>query len=91
MKQAISSIKDTIKQQVAESREIRKRIRDACPKGHEHRYGDDQIRYHYAKDRAVLSALSQSASSVMPVLPTASTLCLREAESESGASRLNPK
>lgn len=25
-------------------------IRDACPWGVEHRYGDDQLRYHYTKD-----------------------------------------
>jgi methylmalonic aciduria homocystinuria type C protein len=29
-------------------------IRDACPLGRAHRYADDQIRYHYAKDRSVL-------------------------------------
>lgn len=32
------------------------RCRDACPVGREHRYSDAQIRYHYLKDRAVLSA-----------------------------------
>lgn len=31
-------------------------IRDACPLGREHRYGDDQIRYHYGKDRRALTA-----------------------------------
>ncbi|MBW2736196.1 MAG: hypothetical protein JRH20_27740 [Deltaproteobacteria bacterium] len=25
-------------------------IRDVCPMGREHRYGDDQLRYHYTKD-----------------------------------------
>lgn len=30
-------------------------MRDACPVGREHRYGDDQIGYHYRKDRSVLS------------------------------------
>jgi methylmalonic aciduria homocystinuria type C protein len=30
-------------------------IRDACPLGAAHRYGDDQIRYHYGKDRAALT------------------------------------
>lgn len=29
-------------------------VRDACPVGREHRYDDDQIRYHYLKDRSVL-------------------------------------
>jgi methylmalonic aciduria homocystinuria type C protein len=29
-------------------------LRDACPLGRAHRYEDDQIRYHYAKDRSVL-------------------------------------
>jgi methylmalonic aciduria homocystinuria type C protein len=29
-------------------------VRDACPLGRAHRYGDDQIHYHYAKDRSVL-------------------------------------
>lgn len=28
--------------------------RDACPVGREHRYTDDQIEYHYSKDRKVL-------------------------------------
>lgn len=29
-------------------------VRDACPAGREHRYGTDQIRYHYSKDRDIL-------------------------------------
>jgi methylmalonic aciduria homocystinuria type C protein len=29
-------------------------VRDACPVGRAHRYGDDQLRYHYTKDRALL-------------------------------------
>lgn len=29
-------------------------VRDACPVGREHRFQDDQIRYGYTKDRAVL-------------------------------------
>ncbi len=32
-------------------------MRDACPRGREHRYGEAQIRYHYLKDRAVLRAM----------------------------------
>jgi methylmalonic aciduria homocystinuria type C protein len=31
--------------------------RDACPTGRGHRYGEDQIRYHYEKDRQRLRAL----------------------------------
>jgi len=31
--------------------------RDACPIGRAHRYTDEQIRYHYAKDRDVLKRL----------------------------------
>ncbi len=30
-------------------------VRDACPVGRAWRYGEDQIRYHYAKDRSVLA------------------------------------
>jgi methylmalonic aciduria homocystinuria type C protein len=29
-------------------------VRDACPTGRAHRYDDEQIRYHYTKDRAIL-------------------------------------
>jgi len=29
-------------------------VRDACPAGRDHRYGDAQIRYHYTGDRAAL-------------------------------------
>jgi methylmalonic aciduria homocystinuria type C protein len=29
-------------------------VRDACPVGREHRYSEQQIRYHYTKDRSVL-------------------------------------
>jgi methylmalonic aciduria homocystinuria type C protein len=32
-------------------------VRDACPVGRVHRYGDDQIRYHYTKDREGLKRL----------------------------------
>jgi len=32
-------------------------VRDACPVGRAYRYGDEQIRYHYAKDRAGLMRL----------------------------------
>jgi methylmalonic aciduria homocystinuria type C protein len=34
------------------------RIREACPEGREHRYGEDQITYHYAKDRTRLAPRS---------------------------------
>lgn len=36
-------------------------VRDACPTGREHRYGDPQIRYHYLKDRQQLQACLASA------------------------------
>ncbi|MGH8574311.1 MAG: hypothetical protein ACREX8_17300 [Gammaproteobacteria bacterium] len=36
-------------------------VRDACPVGRSHRYGDAQIRYHYTKDREVLRRLHGSA------------------------------
>jgi len=29
-------------------------VRDACPLGHDYRYSDEQILYHYTKDRAAL-------------------------------------
>ena len=29
-------------------------VRDACPTGRAHRYDDEQARYHYTKDRAIL-------------------------------------
>jgi methylmalonic aciduria homocystinuria type C protein len=34
-------------------------MRDACPIGKDARYGDEQIRYHYLKDRSVLDAASR--------------------------------
>lgn len=33
-------------------------VRDACPVGREHRYSEEQIRYGYTKDRAVIAALA---------------------------------
>jgi methylmalonic aciduria homocystinuria type C protein len=30
-------------------------VRDACPVGRAHRYSEEQIRYHYARDRSVLA------------------------------------
>jgi cyanocobalamin reductase (cyanide-eliminating) / alkylcobalamin dealkylase len=36
-------------------------VRDACPAGRSHRYGDEQIRYHYTKDREVLMRMHGSA------------------------------
>lgn len=32
------------------------KVRDACPVGREHRYSEEQIRYHYARDRSVLTS-----------------------------------
>jgi methylmalonic aciduria homocystinuria type C protein len=32
-------------------------VRDACPVGRAHRYGDEQIRYHYTKDQEILKRL----------------------------------
>jgi methylmalonic aciduria homocystinuria type C protein len=29
-------------------------VREVCPEGRHHRYGDDQLRYHYTKDRSLL-------------------------------------
>ncbi len=29
-------------------------VRDACPTGRDHRYSEEQIRYHYTKDRSAL-------------------------------------
>lgn len=41
-------------------------VRDACPVGREHRYYEDQIRYHYTKDKAVLRAAVREAARVVP-------------------------
>lgn len=35
-------------------------VRDACPVGRSHRYSDEQIRYHYMKDRDVLMRMHGS-------------------------------
>ena len=35
-------------------------VRDACPVGRPFRYDDDQIRYHYTKDRTVLDSIPTS-------------------------------
>jgi methylmalonic aciduria homocystinuria type C protein len=35
-------------------------VRDACPLGKDHRYTEDQIRYHYEKDRTFLRSLINS-------------------------------
>jgi hypothetical protein len=34
-------------------------VRDACPVGRPHRYSEDQIRYGYTKDRAILEDLAR--------------------------------
>lgn len=36
-------------------------VRDACPVGTEHRYSDDQIRYHYSRDARALKPAHESA------------------------------
>ena len=36
-------------------------IRDACPLGREHRYSEDQIAYHYTKDRDILRSAAGAA------------------------------
>lgn len=42
-------------------------VRDSCPIGREARYGEDQLRYHYTKDRAVLDAASHGLNSTPDV------------------------
>jgi hypothetical protein len=37
-------------------------VRDVCPESKGSRYGDDQLRYHYTKDRSILRLLVRSAS-----------------------------
>ncbi len=37
-------------------------VRDACPMGRNHRYSDDQVRYHYSKDKNVLPLLPSARS-----------------------------
>jgi methylmalonic aciduria homocystinuria type C protein len=37
-------------------------VRDACPVGGAHRYGDDQIAYHYTKDRGALTPAASGRS-----------------------------
>lgn len=31
--------------------DVWRRVRDVCPEGVEHRYGEEQVRYHYTKER----------------------------------------
>lgn len=38
-------------------------VRDACPVGRDHRYGDDQLAYHYTGDRTYLPRATQSSAS----------------------------
>jgi cyanocobalamin reductase (cyanide-eliminating) / alkylcobalamin dealkylase len=37
-------------------------VRDGCPLGRQHRYGEDQLVYHYTKDRAALRRAVESAA-----------------------------
>lgn len=39
---------------VAEHFALFRRVRDVCPEGLAHRYGEVQLRYHYTKDRTLL-------------------------------------
>jgi methylmalonic aciduria homocystinuria type C protein len=32
-------------------------VREVCPEGHAYRYDDEQLRYHYVKDRSILRTL----------------------------------
>jgi methylmalonic aciduria homocystinuria type C protein len=41
-------------------------VRDACPIGAEHRYSDEQIRYHYTKDRTILRRLVSGLTAAVP-------------------------
>jgi methylmalonic aciduria homocystinuria type C protein len=43
-------------------------VRDACHLGREHRYTEDQILYHYTKDRAVLERAVANRSARIPPL-----------------------
>lgn len=51
---ALEHTRDPTVSSLGESWPLWAKVRDACPVGKSHRYGDDQIRYHYAKDRAML-------------------------------------
>jgi hypothetical protein len=41
-------------------------VRDACPVGREYRYSEEQLRYHYTHERAVLRAAVAKASGLQP-------------------------
>jgi hypothetical protein len=45
------------------------RARAACPTGAEHRYDDDQLRYHYTHDREILRRLARAATEATPEIP----------------------
>jgi hypothetical protein len=51
---AVANTRDPTVTSLGESWPLWANVRDACPVGKVHRYGDDQIRYHYAKDRMML-------------------------------------
>jgi methylmalonic aciduria homocystinuria type C protein len=52
---AVASTRDPTVSSLGDSWPLWAKVRDACPVGKAHRYSDDQIRYHYAKDRAMLA------------------------------------
>ena len=51
---AVASTRDPTVTSLGEAWPLWAKVRDVCPVGRAHRYGDDQIRYHYSKDRAML-------------------------------------
>jgi methylmalonic aciduria homocystinuria type C protein len=51
---AVKSTRDPTVTSLGNAWPLWTKVRDACPVGKSHRYGEDQIRYHYAKDRTVL-------------------------------------
>jgi methylmalonic aciduria homocystinuria type C protein len=55
---AVAGSRSLDQSSISEHFDIWRRVRDVCPEGGEHRYGEEQLRYHYTKAQELLLRLA---------------------------------
>lgn len=54
LERAVTECRTLDQSAVTEHFDLWRRVREVCPQGGDHRYSEEQLRYHYIKDREIL-------------------------------------